>query len=115
VGVVARGEVWWVDFGAPLGSEPGKRRPAVVVSDDRFNRSHLNTVTVVAVTSNARLAARPGNVSLPRGTAGLDRPPVVNVTQIATVDRQRLVGRSGMLARADLARVDDGLRLALRL
>ena len=113
--MVARGEVWWVDFGAPLGSEPGKRRPAVVVSDDHFNRSRLNTVTVVAVTSNLRLAARPGNVSLPRGVAGLDRPSVVNVTQIATVDRHRLLSRSGLLARADVARVDDGLRLALRL
>ena len=104
-----------MDFGAPLGSEPAKRRPGVVVSDDRFNRSRLNTVTVVAVTSNLRLAMRPGNVSLPRGAAGLDRPSVVNVTQIATVDRRRLVSRSGRLTRADLARVDDGLRLALRL
>ncbi|MHB1524572.1 MAG: type II toxin-antitoxin system PemK/MazF family toxin [Candidatus Dormibacteria bacterium] len=113
--MVARGEVWWVDFGAPLGSEPGMRRPAVVVSADSFNRSRLNTVTVVAVTSSVRLAARPGNVSLPRGAAGLDRPSVVNVTQIATVDRHRLVGRSGQLAQADLARVDEGLRMALRL
>jgi mRNA interferase MazF len=113
--VVARGEVWWVDFGGPYGSEPGKRRPAVVVSDDRFNRSRLDTVTVVAVTSNVRLGARPGNVLLPRGAAGLDRPSVVNVTQIATVDRQRLVSRAGMLARSDVASVDDGLRLALRL
>jgi mRNA interferase MazF len=104
-----------VDFGAPLGSEPGKRRPAVVVSDDRFNRSRLNTVTVVAITSNFRLAARPGNVSLPRGAAGLDRPSVVNVTQIATLDRHRLASRSGLLVRAEVARVDDGLRLALRL
>ena len=104
-----------MDFGAPLGSEPAKRRPGVVVSDDRFNRSRLNTATVVAVTSNLRLAVRPGNVSLPGGAAGLDRPSVVNVTQIATVDRRRLVSRSGRLTRADLARVDDGLRLALRL
>ncbi|MGH7697794.1 MAG: type II toxin-antitoxin system PemK/MazF family toxin [Candidatus Dormibacteria bacterium] len=113
--MVARGEVWWVDFGAQRGSEPGKRRPAVVVSDDRFNRSRLDTVTVVAVTSNATLAARPGNLSLPRGAAGLDRPSVVNVTQIATVERQRLVGRSGTLTRSELAHLDDGLRLALRL
>ncbi|MGA8207021.1 MAG: type II toxin-antitoxin system PemK/MazF family toxin [Candidatus Dormiibacterota bacterium] len=113
--MVARGEVWWVDFGVPLGSEPGKRRPAVVVSDDRFNRSRLNTVTAVALTSNVRLGASPGNVSLPRGAAGLDRPSVVNVTQMATLDRQRLISRSGTLTRADVARVDDGLRLALRL
>ncbi len=113
--MVARGEVWWVDFGAQLGSEPAKRRPAVVVSDDRFNRSRLSTVTVVAVTSNVRLAARPGNVLLARGVAGLDRPSVVNVTQLATIDRRRLADRSGVLPRSDVAHIDDGLRLALRL
>ena len=113
--MVARGEVWWVDFGARLGSEPARRRPAVVVSDDRFNRSRLSTVTVVAVTSNTKLARRPGNVALARGAAGLGRPSVVNVTQVATVDRQRLVSRSGNLAPALVRRLDDGLRLALHL
>jgi mRNA interferase MazF len=115
VGVVARGEVWWVDFGAPIGSEPAKRRPAVVVSDDRFNRSKLNTVTVVAITSNLRLGRRPGNVVLGKGAAGLDRQSVVNVTQLATVDRRRLVSKAGTLRRADSSRVDEGLRLALHL
>jgi mRNA interferase MazF len=87
----------------------------VVVSDDRFNRSRLETVTVVAVTSTTKLGARPGNVTLPKGAAGLDRRSVVNVTQIATVDRSRLVDRAGTLRRAEMERVDDGLRLALRL
>ena len=91
------------------------RRPAVVVSDDRFNRSRLSTVTVVAVTSDMKLAQRPGNVALARGAAGLGRPSVVNVTQLATLDRQRLVARSGALTASAIRRVDDGLRLALHL
>ena len=91
------------------------RRPVVVISDDRFNRSRLSTVIVAAVTSNIQLGVRPGNVTLHKGTAGLDRPSVVNVTQIATVDRRRLGSRLGILTRTDLAQVDDGLRLALRL
>ena len=113
--MVARGEVWWVDFGAPAGSEPGKRRPAVVISDDRFNRSRLATVTVVAVTSDTKLAGRPGNVALSRGVAGLDQPSVVNVAQVATVDRRRLSQRLGSLRGAPMRSVDDGLRLALHL
>lgn len=113
--MVARGEVWWVDFGAPLGSEPGKRRPAVVISDDRFNRSRIGTVTVAAITSNTRLGPLPGNVTLDSGSAGLDRPSVLNVTQVATIDRTRLVQRAGALTPSDVVRVDDGLRLALRL
>ena len=113
--MVARGEVQWVDFGAPAGSEPAKRRPAVVISDDRFNRSRLATVTVVAVTSNTKLARRPGNVALSRGLAGLDRPSVVDVAQVATVDLRRLSERVGSLRGALMRSVDDGLRLALHL
>ncbi|MGH8980047.1 MAG: type II toxin-antitoxin system PemK/MazF family toxin, partial [Acidimicrobiales bacterium] len=87
LGLVARGEVWWVDFGAPIGSDPGHRRPVVVVSDDRFNRSRLNTVIVVAVTSNLRIGDRPGNIVLAKGDGGLDRTSVVNITQVSMVDR----------------------------
>lgn len=96
--MVARGELWWVDFGAP--ASPGYRRPAVVVSSDRFNRSRIATVIVTAVTSNLRLAEAPGNVALPQETTGLDRPSVANVSQLLTVDRAVLDNRIGALPRA---------------
>lgn len=113
--MVKRGEIWWVDFGVPRGSGPGYRRPAVIVSSDRFNRSGLNTVLVAVVTSNVSLAKLPGNVALdPEGT-GLDRPSVINVTQVGTVDRQFLDTRIGTLPRRPLAALDAGLRLVLRL
>jgi mRNA interferase MazF len=112
---IRRGEVWWTDFGVPRGSEPGYRRPAVVVSSDRFNRSRLRTVLVAAITSNTALADMPGNVLLPVGGTGLDRPSVVNVTQLGTVDRELLDVRAGALSRDRLAALDAGLRLVLRL
>jgi mRNA interferase MazF len=117
MGVVGarRGEAWWVDLPAPTGSEPAYRRPAVVISDDRFNASRLNTITVVAVTSNLARAKNPGNVLLNHTACGLDRPSVVNVTQVLTLDRQRLTDKIGILPRGDLLAVDDGLRLALHL
>lgn len=105
----------WVDFGIPEGSEPGYRRPAVVVSSERFNRSRIATLVVVAVTSNRRLGAAPGNVTLPLGTAGLDRVSIVNVTEVMTVDRRRVVGHQGHLRAAARRDVDAGLRLSLGL
>lgn len=114
-GVVARGDVWWVDFGDPVGSEPGYVRPAVVVSSDRFNRSRIATVLVSAVTSNLRLAAGPGNVELPKGEAGLAKPSVINVTQTMVVDRSRLTEIVGSLDASQLRCVDDGLRLVFAL
>jgi mRNA interferase MazF len=110
-----RGEIWWADFGEPRGSAPAYRRPAVVVSSDRFNRSRLRTVILAAVTSNTDLAAMPGNVPLETADTGLDRPSVVNVTQLACVDRGVLDSRIGTLPSDRLRALDRGLRLALRL
>lgn len=113
--MVARGEVWWTDFGEPVGSEPGYRRPALVVSSDRFNRSRIATVLVTALTSNLRLAGAPGNVQLEAGSAGLPKHCVVKVSQTLVVDRSRIVERVGELDLAAMRRVDDGLRLVFGL
>src|SRR3970040_927265 len=91
-----RGEVYWLSF-AGSGSEPAGRRPAVVLQDDYFNQSAIQTTVVAAITSNLKLAAMPGNVLLRRGEANLPRPSVINVTQVRTVDRDRLAERIGAL------------------
>jgi mRNA interferase MazF len=113
--VIARGEIWWADLGLPRGSAPGLRRPVLVMSDDRYNRSRLKTVTVVVLTSTARLASLPGNVAIPVEISGLDRDSVVNVTQVATVDREALEERVSTLPQWILSQVEDGLRRALGL
>jgi mRNA interferase MazF len=113
--MVSRGELWWVDFGEPDGSAPGYRRPAVVVSSDRFNLSRLATVVVAAVTSNLRLAQAPGNVALTAAGSGLPKDSVVNVSQLLTVDRRLLDEQAGVLSPAQVRAVDDGLRLVLSL
>ena len=59
-----RGDIWWVDFGEPLGSEPGWRRPAIIVQSDDFYKSDMNTTIVIPLTTNLRLAEFPGNVLL---------------------------------------------------
>ena len=42
-----RGEIWWVDFGTPLGSEPGFRRPSIIVQSDAFNQTSMHTTMAV--------------------------------------------------------------------
>ena len=108
-----RGEIWWVDFAEPAGSAPGYRRPAVVVSSDRFNRSKVNTVVVAAVTSNLRLAQAPGNVALPEDL--LPKPSVVNVSQLLTIDRELLDRRIASAPASAIGAIDAGLRLVLAL
>lgn len=112
---VRRGEVWWADLGVPAGSEPGYRRPVLVVQADAFNRSRIQTVLAAAVTSNMNLAEAPGNVRLSRRAGPLPADSVVNVSQIVTLDRKFLQERAGRVAESVLRRVDDGLQLALSL
>lgn len=85
--VIAQGDVWWAELAEPRGSQPGFRRPVVVVQGDPLNRSRIATVVCVAVTSNLKWAIAPGNVLLPAGQAGLPKDSVANVSQIVTLDR----------------------------
>ncbi len=110
-----RGDIWWANLPVPAGSEPGYRRPVLVVQSDDFNRSRIGTVLALAITSNLRLAAAPGNVSMPRRGTGLNRRSVVNVSQIVTLDRRFLTERSGRAPDGTMGQVDDGLRLVLHL
>ena len=107
--VISQGEVHWVDFGTPRGSEPGFRRPCVIVQNDAFNESAISTVVVAVLTSNLRLARAFGNVLLRKGEAGLTRGSVVNISQVATVDRSMLAGRIGKLSRRRLNEVLGGI------
>jgi mRNA interferase MazF len=110
-----RGEVWWVSLPELVGSEPGYRRPMVLVQADSFNRSAIQTVVAVVVTTNADLAAAPGNVRLPRRDTGLPRDSVANVSQTLTVDKAALVERAGILPAPLLRHLEAGLRLVLDL
>lgn len=80
-----------------------------------FNDSPIRTVIVAAITSNLELAAAPGNVLCRRRDTGLSKNSVVNVSQVATIDKRALVGRVGTLAASKLALVEEGLRLVLGL
>jgi mRNA interferase MazF len=79
------------------------------VQNDAFNASRIATVVVASITTNPRLAAAFGNVLLREGEAGLRGVSVVNVSQIATVDRSMLCGRIGKLSRRRLAEVLGGI------
>ena len=84
-----RGEVWWATLRVPKRSEPGYRRPVLVVQSDDFNQSRINTVVVAAVTSNLRLQVAPGNVFLPKRSTRLpnvEHPtPNVEVGEFSSV------------------------------
>jgi mRNA interferase MazF len=100
-----------VDFGTPLGSEPGYVRPALVVQSNVFNASPIDTVVVCATTTHR--ADDPGNVELDECDADLPEASVVNVSQIIAVDKTRLVEWIGALSKDKMRRVMGGIRQVL--
>lgn len=111
--VIAQGEVWWADLADPVGSEPGFRRPVLVVQGEAFNASRLRTVVCVVLTSDTRWAEAPGNVLLAARTTGLPKPSVANVSQLVTLDRTSLAERTGRLTASSLELILAGIDVAL--
>jgi mRNA interferase MazF len=111
--VISQGDVWWADLGQPVGSEPGFRRPVVVVQGDSFNGSALRTVVAVPLTSNLRWAEAPGNVRLSTLATGLPRDSVANVSQLVALDKSILVERVGKLPSAKFDLVLAGIDTVL--
>ena len=110
-----RGTVWWAQLPEPIASEPGFRRPVIIIQSNAFNRSRIRTVVAVVLTSNLRLAEAPGNVLIPATDSGLPKDSVANVSQIITLDRTFLTEKSGRIPTRIMRAVDDGIRLVLSL
>ncbi len=111
--VVNQGDVFWIDFREPSGSEPEYRHPHVVIQNNVFNRSRINTVVVCALTSNLKRAKAPGNVLLDKGEASLPRKSVVNISQIFTVNKSDLAEKIGSLSRSSFYQVLEGIQLLI--
>ena len=108
-----RGEIWWADFGVPFGSEPGFKRPVVVVQNDDFNKSNISTVIIVPLTTNLDLENAPGNVFMERGDSGLSKDSIAVVSQLYAIDKKRLEGRIGELHDFTIKKIEEGILLVL--
>lgn len=113
--VIHRGEIWGASLIQPSGSEPGYRRPIIIVQSNDFNTSQIRTIVAIVITSNLNLAKAPGNVLLKKKQTGLPKDSVANVSQIVTLDKSYLTEKVGNLTSSQLNKVEDGLRLVLSL
>ncbi len=108
-----RGEIWWASMGEPRGSEPGYRRPVIVVSTNEFNQSLIQTVIVSVVTSNLRLVDAPGNFKITKKQSNLSKDSVVNVSQLITLDKIFLTEKIGILNSKNINFLNEGIKLVL--
>ena len=110
---IKQGDICWIDLGIPKGSAPGYRHPHVVVQNNVFNESRINTVVVCAITSNLKRAKSPGNVSLKKGEGGLKKDSVVNISQIITIDKSDIEEKIGSLPVSKVKQIIEGVKLLI--
>ena len=113
-----RGEIRLIDLDPARGSEANKRRPAVIVSNDRANsvaaRLGRGVVTVVPVTSRTD-RIYPFQALLPAARTGLPQDSKAQAEQVRSVAVERLGPVLGQVPPDVMAQVDDALRLHLQL
>lgn len=109
--VINQGDIFWIDFDSPSGSEPGYRHPHVVIQNNLFNRSRINTVVVCSLTSNIKIAGAPGNILLKKGEANLPKKSVINISQIFTVNKSDLSDKIGTLSKNRILQILQGIKL----
>ncbi len=105
--------MFWAGVVEQSGSAPGYDRPYLIVQNDVFNTSRINTLVVCALTSNLQRARSPGNVLLVPGEANLPEQSVVNVSQSVTIDKSQLRERIGKLSGERVLEVLRGINLLL--
>lgn len=110
-----RGEIWWAELPEPVASEPGYRRPVLIIQSDDFTRSRIQTIIVIVLTTNPRLAGAPGNVRLTTRDTGLPKDSVVNASQVITVDKSFLTERVSRVEDRIMQLVEEGVRTVLAL
>jgi len=109
--IIRQGDIFWVNLDSPKGSEPGFRHPYVVIQNDVFNASRIDTVAVCALTTNLKRAQAPGNVTLNKGEANLAKKSVVNISQLVTVNKSDLIDKIGSLSSERTKEIIEGIKL----
>ena len=107
---IQRGDIFWIEPDEQRGSIPGYAHPHVVLQDDLFNRSRIETVIVCALSSNLKRANEPGNLLLEAGEGKLEKQSVAIVSQLASVRKDQLGGYIGTLSSERVEQILAGIR-----
>lgn len=106
-----RGDIWLVSLDPIIGSEIGKTRPAIVISND-LNNEYSETVTVIPIASSTS-KIYPFEVFLPKGSANLTKDSKAKCNQVRTVDKKRLVKKTGNLPNTLIKELEKALMIHL--
>jgi mRNA interferase MazF len=106
---MTRGEIWWVDYGIPYGSESGYRRPVIIMQNDFFNNSKIKTTIVVPLSTNLLLADVPGNILINKRDSKLTKDSVILISQTGVIDKERLIEKVSKINNDIMDKIENGI------
>jgi mRNA interferase MazF len=108
-----RGEIWWVDYGIPYGSEPGYRRPVIIIQNDFFNASKIKTTIAVPLSTNLLLADVPGNILVSKKDSKLTKDSVILISQVGVIDKERLLEKVSKINNDIMGKIENSVLFIL--
>ena len=108
----AKGDIWLIDFNPGRGSEQTGIRPAVIIQNDIGNKNAATTIVAIITTT---LKKYPITVLLDANEGGLEKPCMINLSQILTIDKDRLIKKLGSLNEEKISQVNTSLKISLTL
>jgi mRNA interferase MazF len=109
-----RGDVYLVNFDPTIGSEIQKTRPALILQNDIGNEYSSITI-VAAITSQFNEKLYPTEVLIKSPEGGLEIDSAILLSQIRSIDKQRLIKRLGKLTARTMIQVDNAIQISLGL
>lgn len=108
-------EIWIADLNPRIGTEPGKKRPVLVVQSNLLTKIPHPSTIICPITTNIKSEAQILRVPLKKGQANLQKDSHVLIDQIRAIDNQRLVERIGVLPKNLIDEVQRSLSIVLDL
>ena len=103
---ILRGEIYWADLDPSRGHEQSGLRPVLIISHDVFNE-RSGTVVALALTSQESRVGYP--LVLEIKSMKLPKRSWVKISQIRTLDNERIGKKLGHVSPEELNRVIEGL------
>ena len=105
-----RGQVWYCNLEGIKGSEQGGIRPVLIISNDIGNK-HAPVVTIAIITSKHTKAKLPTHIWLST-YCGLTVNSLVELEQVRTVDKSRLLQYLGEIQKGEQRLVDEAIKIS---
>lgn len=113
--MIKRFEIWIADLDPRMGTEPGKKRPVLVVQSDLLNKIPHPSTIICPITSNVNYKAKILRVLLKKGQANLQTDSHILIDQVRAIDNNRLVEKIGTLPDKSATKVKEYLSIVMDL